>query len=149
AFPVSPFASLFPTTTFTPQTHETGFPGGQLDKWQTKSDTPNDGIQRDLKYYTVTMNWNIGENLQFQSITSAWELHRRQSVDFDGSEFVVTTDEGRWIDNNFTQEIHLSGSNFNDRVTWLAGLYSLDEKTKGRVDRWAVWDLPRTTGNIS
>jgi iron complex outermembrane receptor protein len=34
-------------------------------------------------------------------------------------------------------------------VTWLAGLYSLDEKTKSRADRWAVWDLPRRPGNVS
>ena len=38
------------------------------------SDTPDNGITRDLKYYTLTANWDIGENLQFESITSAWEL---------------------------------------------------------------------------
>ncbi len=149
AFPASPFTGSFLSNAITPQTHETGYPGGQLGKWETKSDTPDDGQQRDLKYYTVTMNWDIGENLLFESITSAWEMNRRQSVDFDGSEFILTTDEGRWIDDNFTQEFHLSGSNFNDRVTWLAGFYSLDEKTKGRTDRWSVWDLPRPAGDIN
>ena len=149
AFPASPFTASFPSNSIGPLTHESGFPGGSVGKWQTKSDTPDDGIQRDLKYYTLTMNWDIGENLNFESITSAWELQRRQSVDYDGTEFVITTDETRAIDNNFTQEFHLSGSNFNDRVTWLAGLYSLDEKTKGRNDRWSVWDLPRPAGNIN
>ena len=102
-----------------------------------------------MQYYTVTLNWDIGENLRFESITSAWEMHRRSFVDYDGSEFTFTIDENRSIDNNFTQEFHLSGSNFDDRVTWLAGLYSLDEKTKSRADRWAVWDLPRRPGNLS
>jgi outer membrane receptor protein involved in Fe transport len=149
AFPASPFTSFFPSNSITPETHESGFPGGQVGKWQTKSDTPDDGIQRDLQYYTATMKWDITDNLRFESITSAWELRRRQSVDYDGTEFVITTDETRAIDNNFTQEFHLSGSNFNDRLTWLAGLYSLDEKTKGRVDRWSVWDLPRPAGNLN
>ena len=131
AFPASPFTNNFLGHAFTRQTHETGFPGGELGKWQTKSDTPEDGIQRDLQYYTVTMKWDIGENLSFESISSAWELHRRQTVDFDGSEFIMTTDEGRRIDNNATQEFHLSGSNFNDRVTWLAGLYTLEGEDEG------------------
>jgi iron complex outermembrane receptor protein len=149
AFPASPFASLFPSNSIGPATHESGYPGGQVGKWETKSDTPDDGIQRDLQYYTVTANWDITDRIHLRSITSAWELQRRQSVDYDGSEFVFTTDETRAIDNNFTQEFHLSGSNFNDRVTWLAGLYTLDEKTKGRVDRWSVWDLPRPPGNLN
>lgn len=149
AFPASPFTSFFPSSAFTPETHETGYPGGELGKWQSKSDTPDDGIQRDLMYYTLTLGWDIGENLRFESITSAWEMRRRSNVDYDGSEFTFTVDENRSIDNNFTQEFHLSGSNFNDRVTWLAGLYSLDEKTKSRNDRWSVWDLPRQPGDIN
>src|SRR5688572_15297153 len=149
AFPASPFTANFPSNRFTPASHETGYPGGELAKWQTKSDNPHGGLQRDLQYYTVTLNWDIGENLRFESITSAWEMTRRSFVDYDGSEFTFTIDENRSIDNNFTQEFHLSGSNFDDRVTWLAGLYSLDEKTKSRADRWAVWDLPRQPGDIN
>jgi iron complex outermembrane recepter protein len=149
AFPASPFTSFFRASRFTPTTHETGFPGGELGKWETKSDTPEDGIQRDLTYYTATVKWDIGENLSFESITSAWELKRAQAVDFDGSEFTITTDEGNWVDNNFTQEFHLTGSNFDGRVSWLAGLYTLDEKTKGRTDRWALWDVPHAPGNRS
>jgi hypothetical protein len=34
-------------------------------------------------------------------------------------------------------------------VTWLAGLYTLNEKTKSRADRWAVWDLPRQPGDLN
>ncbi len=133
----------FPAAAFTPQTHVPGFPGGEVGKWETKSDTPDNGITRDLKYYTLTANWNISDNLSFQSITSAWELLRRQSVDFDGSEFIITTDENRARDSNFTQEFHLTGSNFNDRVSWIAGLYGLSERTRVRTYRWLMLDVPR------
>ena len=119
-FAASPFTANFPSDRFTPESHETGYPGGELGKWQTKSDTADDGVRRDLEYYTITMNWDIGENLRFESITSTWEMQRTSNVDYDGSEFTFTVDENRSVDNNFTQEFHLTGSNFNDRVTWLA-----------------------------
>jgi iron complex outermembrane receptor protein len=138
-----------PANAFTPETHMPGYPGGELGKWQSKSDTPAEGITRDLKYYTLTANWDIGDNLQFESITSAWELERRQAVDFDGSEFVITTDENRARDNNFTQEFHLTGSNFNDRINWLAGLYTLSERTRVRTYRWPMLDFPRSPTNIN
>jgi iron complex outermembrane receptor protein len=132
-----------PSNAFTPETHQPGYAGGELGEWETRSDTPDNGIRRDLRYYTMTLNWDITDNLTLESITSSWELNRRQSVDFDGSEFTVTTDEARWLDNNFTQEFHLTGSNFNDRVNWLAGLYTLEEETKNRTYRWPMLDFPR------
>jgi iron complex outermembrane receptor protein len=136
-----------PGDRFTPQSHMPGYPGGELDKWQTRSDTPDQGITRDLKYYTLRADWDITDNLRFESITSAWEMYRRQSVDFDGSEFIITTDENRARDNNFTQEFHLTGTNFNDRVNWIAGLFSLSERTRVRTYRWPMLDIPRSPTN--
>ena len=46
AFPASPFTASFPSDRFTPESHETGYPGGELGKWQTKSDTADDGVRR-------------------------------------------------------------------------------------------------------
>jgi len=137
----------FPSNRFTPQTHMPGYPGGELGKWQSKSDTPDNGITRDITYLTMTANWDITDNLSFESITSSWELFRRQSVDFDGSEFVITTDENRAEDKNFTQEFHLTGNNFNGRLDWIAGLYSLKERSKVRTYRWPMLDFPRSPTN--
>ena len=126
---------------FTPKTHEPGFPGGDLGEWQTKADQFGDGIKTDLEYYTLTGNWNINENLAFEVLLSTWELDRRQVVDFDGSEFVVTTDDLRNLDKNTTYEFHLSGSHFDERVNWLAGYYSLEQESKFRNYRWLQWDF--------
>jgi iron complex outermembrane receptor protein len=136
-----------PGNRFTPQTHMSGYPGGQLGKWQTRSDTPDNGITRDLKYYTVTAKWDITDNLSFESISSAWQMYRRQSVDFDGSQFIITTDENRARDSNVTQEFHISGSNFNDRLTWIGGLYALSERSRVRTYRWPMLDIPRSPTN--
>jgi hypothetical protein len=86
---------------FTPETHQPGFPGGQLGKWQTRSDTMDDGIRADLKYYTLTMDWDITPRLPLESITSTWEMTRRQVIDFDGSEFTITTDDCRREDGSW------------------------------------------------
>ena len=138
-----------PANRFTPQTHMPGYPGGQVGKWETKSDTPIDGITRDLKYYTLNAKWDISDNLSLESISSAWEMYRRQSVDFDGSQFVITTDENRAIDKSFTQEIHLTGSNFNDRLNWIGGFYALNERSRVRTYRWPMLDIPRNPTNIN
>src|SRR5262245_48998858 len=137
----------FPANAFTPETHMPGYPGGELGKWQTKSDTPAQGITRDVTYLTMTAGWDITDHLTFESITSSWELKRRQSVDFDGSEFVITTDENRAVDSNFTQEFHLTGTNLNGRLDWIAGLYSLRERSRVRTYRWPMLDFPRSPTN--
>ena len=135
-----------PSDRFTPETHEPGFPGGVVGEWQTRSDTMEGGIRADLQYYTMTLNWDITDNLALESITSAWELDRRQVIDFDGSEFTITTDDIYNFDENTTQEFHLTGSNFEGRVTWLAGLYYLDQKSTARFHRWGMYEfaIPNT-----
>ena len=143
AFPASPFTSFFPSDRFTPETHMPGYPGGEVGKWQTKSDSPAEGLQRDLRYYTLTADWSIGDNLGVKAIVSDWEFNRTQDADFDGSEFTFTTDTNRSIDENETIEIHFTGSHFDGRLDWLGGYYSLDEHTKSRTYRWTMLDLPR------
>ena len=143
SFPESPFKSFFPSDRFTPATHMPGYPGGELGKWQTKSDSPENGVRRDLRYYTLTMEWDISESLSLRSIMSDWELNRQQDVDFDGSEFTFTTDTNRSIDENNTLEIHITGNHLDGRLNWLLGYYSLDEDTKSRTYRWTMLDLPR------
>jgi iron complex outermembrane receptor protein len=148
AFPASPFTAFFPSNRFTPQTHMPGFPGGEVGEWQTKSDSPANGVGRDLRYYTLTADWAITDNLSLKAIASDWEFTRTQDADFDGSEFTFTTDTNRSLDENDTLELHLTGANFDGRVNWIAGYYSLDENSKSRTYRWTMLDLPRagTTG---
>lgn len=130
-----------PYNRFTPETHEPGYPGGQLGKWRSRSNTSNGGTTRDLQYATLTLNWDINDNLSLQSITSGWQQDQRQVTDFDGSEFTVTTDDYRTEQENFTEEIHLTGSFFDDRLSFLAGYYHLEQKGKQRFYRWAMQEF--------
>ncbi len=128
---------------FGPLTHEPGFPGGQVGKWETKSDGAEDGIKTDLSYYTVTMDWRPSPLFNMKAILSTWELDRRQVVDFDGSNFIITTDDIRDKDENTTMEFQFTGSFMNDRANWLVGHYRLDQENKNRFYRWGLWDFAK------
>jgi iron complex outermembrane receptor protein len=146
-------------TAFSPTTHTTNYPGGgmsdyrtplvpdrtfgpgEVGKWQTKSDSMEDGITADLKYSTLNAKWDITDNLNFEAILSQWEQDQRQVIDFDGTEFLVTTDDIVQFRENETIELHLSGSALDDRITWLAGYYSLEEDITTRFYRWGMWEF--------
>ena len=83
---------------------------GPIGKWQTKSDSMEDGITADLKYSTLTAKWDITDNLNFEAILSDWEQFQRQVIDFDGTEFLITTDDIPQERENQTIELHLSGT---------------------------------------
>lgn len=117
------------------------FGPGQVGKWQTKSDSMEDGITADLKYSTITADWDITENLAFQAILSSWDQDQRQVVDFDGTEFLVTTDDIVQKRANDTVEVHLTGSALDDRINWIAGYYSLKEDLTQRFYRWGMWEF--------
>ena len=94
-----------------------------------------------MRYVTLTANYDINDNLHFEAILSDWEQDERQVVDFDGSEYIITTDDINQSRDNQTIELHLSGSNFDGRVSWLAGYYSLDESLDRRFYRWGMWEF--------
>ena len=149
-------------TAYTPATHTTNYPEnfyysqssnyrtpaipdhsfgpGQVGKWQTRSDSMEDGITADLQYTTITADWDITDNLNFLALLSTWEQDQRQVIDFDGTEFLVTTDDLQQFRENETIELHLSGTAWNERINWIAGYYSLDESLDFRNVRWGMWE---------
>ncbi len=148
------FGSRFtgePATAFNPSTHTTGFPGGrvsgfdfpvgELGNWATKSDSARNGQVADTRFLTMTVNWDISDNLNFEALLSDWEQDERNTIDFDGTEFIITTDDRSEVRENQTLELHLSGSTPNGRINWLAGYYSLELNRQRRFYRWAMWDF--------
>ena len=100
-----------------------------------------DGITADLQYTTLTATWDIGDNLRFEAILSEWQQDQRQVIDFDGTEFVITTNDLPQVRDNQTMEFHLSGSALDDRISWIGGYYSLEESLRERVYRWSMWEF--------
>src|SRR5688572_16710993 len=124
----------------TPYIADVNFGPGQVGRWQTKSDSMEDGITADLQYATLNASWDITDNLNFEAILSNWKQFSRQVIDFDGTEFLVTTDDLSTDRENDTMEFHLSGTALNERINWLGGYYSLEEATKNRVVRWGMYE---------
>src|SRR6478735_3902884 len=100
---------------------------GQVGKWDTKSDSMENGITADLNYATLTADWDINDKLHFQAILASWDQYQRQVIDFDGTEFLITTDDLKQQRENDSVELHLTGHTKNGRVNWLAGYYRLDQ----------------------
>ena len=149
---------------FTPVTHTTGFDGGtigvhgtplvpdiafgpgQVGEWETRSDSMVDGVEASTNYSTLTIDWDITDNINLEAILSDWEQDQRTVIDFDGTEFNVTTDDRIDFAESETIELHLSGSALDGRINWLAGYYKLEEDRVRRFYRWALWDfvIPNT-----
>ena len=139
-------AGVLVETLGTPYTPNDRFPdyafgAPQVDKWETKSDSMENGITADLSYTTLTANWDISDNLQFEAILSTWEQFQRQVIDFDGTEFLITTDDLVDLRENDTMEFHLTGQTPNGRINWIAGYYSLEESITTRNYRWGMWEF--------
>jgi outer membrane receptor protein involved in Fe transport len=136
-----PVETLGSTYTPNPNMPDFNFGPGQVGKWQTKSDSMEDGITADLEYSTLTADWDITDNLHFQAILSDWEQFQRQVIDFDGTEFLITTDDIPQQRENQTMEFHLTGTAWDGRIDWLAGYYSLEEDLMQRFYRWGMWEF--------
>src|SRR6185503_724862 len=136
-----PVETLGSTYTPNPNMPDFNFGPGLVGKWQTRSDSMEDGITADLEYSTLTADWDITDNLHFQAILSDWEQFQRQVIDFDGTEFLITTDDIPQQRENQTMEFHLTGTAWNDRLNWLAGYYSLEEDLMQRFYRWGMWEF--------
>ena len=105
-----------------------------------------DGITADLKYSTVTAEWDITDNLTFRGDSLDWEQFQRQVIDFDGTEFLITTDDSSQQRENETMEFHLSGAALERRINWIGGYYSLEESITTRNYRWGMYGVYAPTG---
>ena len=114
---------------------------GQVGKWETKSDSMQNGIIADLNYATLTADWDIKDRLHFQAILASWDQDQRQVIDFDGTEFLITTDDLKQRRKNDSVELHLTGSTKSGRINWIGGYYQLDQSLDFRNTRWGMWEF--------
>lgn len=126
---------------FTSQTHQAGFPGGSLGKWQTMSDTLGQIAVSDSRYLTLNINRDFNENWSLEYLGSYRDPDFRLVWDRDVSEFTQYSGAGRDDPEARTHELHLVGSHFNGRVRTLLGYWYLNSEFWARVHRWVDWDF--------
>lgn len=128
---------------FTAETHEAGYPGGVVGQWENRGNTPLDGFQSEREQHTFTVEWDIGDRLSLRSITAWREQTVGDYTDYDTSEFTFLQTMRYYRDSIASQEIHLTGSAKDGRISFLSGLYVSDEENVSRSDPgfWYMDDL--------
>jgi outer membrane receptor protein involved in Fe transport len=146
AFPNSPFP--LGTDRFTPESHEQGFPGGELGRWETRSDTVGPTIV-DQQFALLTLEWDIAVRWALESLSSYLESDGFQNGAYDGSELTLLTELVRSHADVATQELHLIGRHFGGRLESLIGLYYSSLEAWSRSQSWAQWEfaIPNTGPN--
>ncbi len=111
-----------------------GLPPGSLfdDRWVTGDHEKSQGTgptedENDTWGVTATLDWDLGGNMRFKSITAYREMEAKIRTDIDYSPFpIIHTDEEQ-DQEQFSQEFQLSGESLEGRLNWLVGAYYLSE----------------------
>lgn len=140
----------YPSPLFTPENYEALWPGGKVGKWDTKAKQPDDSLTNHARDSTLRINWDISDTLSFQSLTAQRREDAHQLSLQDGADFVACCRDNRyWKDKLFSEELHLTGSLFDESVTFLLGGYYSDAESKARLYRWWMteWFVPEDKDN--
>jgi len=140
----------YPSPQFSPKYYEVDYPGGDVGTWETKARQPEDASKNTARDSTLKLEWNISDNLALDSITAVRTEAAHQLSLQDGADFVACCRDDRYYDDDlYSEELHLTGSLFNDKVNFLLGGYYSKAENKTRLYRWWMteWYLPDTNGD--
>jgi iron complex outermembrane receptor protein len=131
---------------YTPRSHVAGFPGGEVGKFETKSDVKTDGYVYDLDRYTLDAEWDFSPNFMIKSLTGYRNLKDKVYTDWDAAEITLIEDDRRRRSKQFTQEVQLHGD-FGERFNFVAGGFYWNENAATRTMRWTFTEF--RTGELS
>jgi iron complex outermembrane receptor protein len=83
--------------------------------------------ESDLYSSNLNISWSINDSLTLKSISAWRDLDSKFSRDGDHSPHRISQFHDTLEQEQITQELQLLGSNFNDRLQWIVGLYYFDE----------------------
>ena len=123
-----------------PQSHEQGFPGGRVGRWQTRTNIAGVTVV-DQRYAPLTLEWRITDQLTLESISARVDTESLEISDYDGSELDFTTELVRTDAKTTIQELHLLGEHFNGRLESMLGLYYQHLEAWARASSWWFWEF--------
>lgn len=94
------------------------------------SNTPSDV---EVKGGSFTLAYDFGP-VQFKSITGYREFEALFARDTDNSPYILVETIDTMDQEQFSQELQLSGAALNDRLNWLVGYYYFEEEGNNRND---------------
>ena len=111
-------------------------PTGEYDFQTRTSFTGDEGQKVENTGLSMTINWDINDQMSFKSITASRELDADLYIDIDATEWELG-DVFVGIDQEqFTQEFQLLGNN-GDNINWVAGVYYLNEEIPSHQEAYA------------
>ena len=82
----------------------------------------------DIYGFSGTVDWQISDNLEIKSITAYRNVDSTFGHDGDGTPFFLSwVRDEIYVQEQFTQEIHLQGTAVNDRLQWIIGGFYFTE----------------------
>jgi len=114
-----------------------GCPGGSLDKYESRMHSVPRDLQ-DLEQETLQVTYDVTDKIAFKYIFGATEMNTQAHTDYAGAEynFFMNYDVNRLELNS--NELQLTGG--GDRISWLAGVYTWDQKNSNRGLEWSHAD---------
>lgn len=102
------------------------------DQWITNDEdktwaTTKNKSDLDLWGVTLDVDWDLGFGV-FQSISAYRDLDSSFRLDSDGSPLSIATTNNKYTQDQFSQELQLTGDAMGGRLGWIGGLYYLHEE---------------------
>jgi iron complex outermembrane receptor protein len=89
--------------------------------------------EQDIWGASLTLSWQLGD-LTLKSISGYRDQEQTFGTDPDGSPETIVDELDTTDQNQFSEELQLSGTSFGDRLRWVTGLYYFEEDADGLMD---------------
>jgi iron complex outermembrane receptor protein len=122
----------------TQQTEQAGFPGGDVGKWQSKSEITVPGKLLDQQL-SMDVNLALGKSMNLEFLTARTHQDTNLYVDWDNTEYNVFNDIFANKLDLFSQEFQLSGK--SERVDWVTGAYYWTQSGYGRNPSYSMGEF--------
>lgn len=83
--------------------------------------------EADIWGVSATIEWQLSDNLKFKSISAYRDLESDFAHDGDNSPFLLSWVRDVYRQDQFSQELQLQGTSFDDRFQWIIGGYYFEE----------------------
>jgi iron complex outermembrane receptor protein len=89
--------------------------------------------EQDIWGASLTLAWQLGD-VTLKSITGYREQEQQFGTDPDGSPETIVDELDSTDQNQFSEELQVSGASFGDRLRWVGGLYYFEEDADALMD---------------
>ncbi len=120
------------------QNNSWNYPGGRVGQWETTNDVPLNSKRIDETQYTFTATWNVNSNITLTNLTSYLTQTTRHYTNFFGGDIGGLRDLRMWRYDYWSEEVHLEGNLFDNKVHFLLGGYYLGGRDRERHYRWGL-----------